>query len=81
MLRKLLPHAAIILSGMYFVFFFIDRVNAAMAFIDNPITKWLLFALGVVSVTNAILLIRDDRARQRRRLARRSRVDGARGRG
>ena len=81
MLRKLLPHAAIILSGMYFVFFFIDRVNAAMAFIDNPITKWLLFALGVVSVTNAILLIRDDRARRRRRLARRSRADGARGRG
>ena len=30
MLRKLLPHAAIILSGMYVVFFFLDRVNAAI---------------------------------------------------
>ncbi len=80
MLRKLLPHAAIILSGMYFVFYAIDRVNAAMAFIDNPITKGLLLALGVVSVINAVFMIRDDRARRRRRLARRSR-NGARGRG
>ena len=79
MLRKLLPHAAIILSGMYFVFFFIDRVNPAMAFIDHPLTKGLLFALGIVSVVNAVLVIRDDRAR-RRRLARRSKR-GARGRG
>ena len=60
MLRKLLPHAAIILSGMYFVFFFIDRVNAAMAFIDNPITKGLLLALGVLAVFNALTLIRDN---------------------
>ncbi len=80
MLRKLLPHAAIILSGMYFVFFFIDRVNPAMAFIDHPLTKGLLFALGVVSVVNAVLMIRDDRARRRRRLARRSKR-GARGKG
>lgn len=67
MLRKLLPHAVIILSAMYFVFFFIDKVNSAMNFIDNNITKALLFVLGVLAVINAILLIRDDRARERRR--------------
>ena len=48
MLRKILPHAAIILSMMYFVFFCIDRVNSAMAFINNDITKWLLVILGVI---------------------------------
>lgn len=70
MLRKLLPHAAIILSGMYFVFFFIDRVNSAMAFINNRITKGLLFALCVVAVIESIWLIRDERNKVRRQQAR-----------
>ena len=78
-MRKLLPHAAIILSMMYFVFFFIDKVNSAMAFIDNNITKALLFALGVLSIAEAVLLIRDDRARERKRqqLLRRRRAQQA----
>lgn len=67
MLRKLLPHAAIILSLMYFVFFGIDRVNTAMDFINNDITKFLLVALGVIAVINAMLLIHDDRRRERAR--------------
>ena len=71
MLRKLIPHAAIVISAMYFVFFFIDRVNSAMAFINNDITKGLLFALCVISILNSIRLIsidrRTERARQRRR--------------
>ena len=71
MLRKLLPHAAIVISAMYFVFFFIDRVNSAMAFINNDITKGLLFALCVISILNSIRLIsidrRTERARQRHR--------------
>lgn len=63
MLRKLTPHFVIILAAMYFVFFFIDRVNASMNFIDNAITKGLLFALGVLSVFNAVVLIRENRRR------------------
>ena len=70
MLRKLLPHAAIILSGMYLVFFLIDRVNSAMAFINNGITKRLLLILCVISTINAIWLIRDDRKRLRQQQAR-----------
>ena len=67
MLRKLLPHAAIILSLMYFVFFSIDRVNSAMAFIDNDITKVLLVLLGMISIWSSLTLIREDRARERKR--------------
>lgn len=67
MLRKLLPHVAIVISGMYFVFFFIDRVNSAMAFINNNITKGLLFVLCVVSICNSIRLICIDRRMERRR--------------
>lgn len=55
---------------MYFVFFFIDRVNSAMAFIDNDITKALLFVLCVISIIESVLLIRDDRRRTRRTIQR-----------
>ena len=72
MLRKLLPHAALILSAMYLVFFCIDRVNSAMLFINNPITKGLLLALCTVCAVESVWLIRDDRRAQRRRAARRA---------
>ena len=67
MLRKLLPHAAIVLSFMYFVFYAIDRVNSAMAFINNNITKALLVILCVIAIAEAVMLIRDDRRRTRLR--------------
>ena len=72
MLRKLLPHVTIVMSCMYVVFFCIDRVNSAMAFIDNEITKWLLLALCLISIVEAIWLIADDRRRERRRQRRRA---------
>ncbi len=67
MLRKLLCHGSIVISVMYFVFFGIDRVNTAMCFIDNEITKVLLVVLGVFSIINACILIHEDRVRERRR--------------
>ena len=73
MLRKLIPHCVIIVSAMYFVFFFIDRVNSAMAFINNGLTKGLLFALCVLAIYESVLLIRDDRRRERM-LARRAKA-------
>ena len=70
MLRKILPHVAIIPSMMYFVFFCIDRVNSAMAFINNDITKWLLVILGVISIYDAVLLIVEDQKRAERKVDR-----------
>ena len=70
MLRKLLPHVAIVLSGMYVVFFLIDRVNSAMAFINNDITKGLLLVLSAVSILNASILIGNERSSIRRQEAR-----------
>lgn len=68
---KILPHCAIVISGMYIVFFLIDRVNQPMAFINNDITKALLLILSGVSILNAVSLIHLDRARQRQRQQRR----------
>ena len=67
MLRKLLPHITIVMCLMYVVFFCIDRVNSAMAFIDNEITKWLLLALCLISIVEALWLIADERRKARRR--------------
>ena len=65
MLRKWLPHVAILLSNMYLVFYVIDRFNRAMAFINNDLTKGLLVGLSLVSIFNACLLIHDRRERIR----------------
>lgn len=70
MLRKLFAHAAIIISFMYAVFYFIDRVNPMMSFIDNGITKFLLLVLGLLSVINAIQVIALERKRLRYRMRR-----------
>lgn len=50
-------HAAIVLSGMLMVLLAIDRVNEAMMFIDNSITKTLLWVLCIVSILNAARLL------------------------
>ena len=61
MFRKIFPHAAIIISLMYLIFFGIDRVNSAMNFINNDMTKWLLVALAAISIANAVTVIAFDR--------------------
>ena len=62
-LRKLSPHAAIVIANMYYVLFAIDRVNEAMNFIDNGYTKFLLFLLCGCA---ALILPRLLQAEQRR---------------
>lgn len=51
-IRPMLPHAAIVLANAYLVFFLIDRVNTAMNFIDNKLTKGLLLAMCLLAVVN-----------------------------
>lgn len=55
--KYVFAHAAIVLSGMLMVFLAIDRVNEAMMFIDNDITKTLLWVLCIVSILNAARLL------------------------
>lgn len=56
-LKKLAPHAAILIGNMYYVFWGIDRVNQAMNFIDNGYTKLLLLALIAFCTVNALTLL------------------------
>lgn len=59
-----LPHLLIIFSLMLLVFVVIDYFNSAMNFINNSMTKTLMFVTGVIAITSAVLLI----IRQRRDL-------------
>ena len=54
---RLLPHAAILLCNMYVVLYLIDRVNPAMNFIDNGLTKGLLLLMCAVALINARRLL------------------------
>lgn len=56
-LRKLAPHAAILIGNMYYVFWGIDRVNKTMNFIDNEYTKPLLLLLAAFAAVNIGLLL------------------------
>lgn len=64
-MKKLLAHADVILSGMILVLLCIDRVNTAMQFIDNHITKGLLFVLcGLGAVSGIVLMVQEARRRR-----------------
>ena len=69
--RRLLPHGVILICNIYIVFYLIDRVNSAMAFINNGITKALLLVMCIISIINSVYQISDERrriaARNRRR--------------
>lgn len=56
-LGRCLPHLLIINSLILITFVLIDRVNNAMNFIDNSMTKGLLLITCVVAVASAVLLI------------------------
>lgn len=56
-LQRLVPHICFILAGMFVVFCVIDYFNSAMEFINNDISKYLLFALSIFSIITSVLLM------------------------
>lgn len=66
--RKMSPHAAIVIANMYYVFWGIDRVNKSMNFIDNEYTKFLLVVLIALCGADLWALLKVA-LRQRRRNA------------
>ena len=72
LVRKLLPHVAIVISGMLIVFFVIDRVNKPMGFMTNEFHKKITFVLALLAIYFAVQLIalqrRAERAEYKRRL-------------
>lgn len=54
---KLLNHIQLILGIMLLTFFTIDRFNSAMDFMSNDITKFLVGALALIGIINAVTVI------------------------
>lgn len=50
-----LCHINIIISGMFIIFYLIDRVNPAMDFMGSTLSKGLLFAFCVSILVSSIL--------------------------
>ena len=48
-------HANIIVSCMFIIFYFIDRVNSAMDFMGSSLSKGLLFAFCLCILASSIL--------------------------
>ena len=68
-MKKILNHSAVILSLFYLTLFVIDKINSAMQFIENDITKVLILVLAAVSTVNAIFAISADRKKRKKQLA------------
>lgn len=72
LMKRLLPHVVIVISGMLIVFFAIDRVNKPMGFMTNEFHKRLTFVLAILAiyyaVQNIALQRRLERAEYQRRL-------------
>lgn len=65
LLDRLLPHVAIVLSGMLVVFFLIDRVNKPMAFMTNEFHKRAVFALALMAIYLAARRVSAQRRAER----------------
>lgn len=59
-IKRLLPHATLILSLMVLTFFVIDRFNEYMAFMSSEISKWVIAGLALCALLSAIRLILMD---------------------
>lgn len=76
LLSALLAHLVLVLALMMLTLFVIDRVNEAMAFLNNDLTKWILAAFALASGILAVtVIVRYERGRAKDR----SRETGSKG--
>ncbi|MDO4572089.1 MAG: hypothetical protein Q4C13_01880 [Clostridia bacterium] len=74
---RFIPHLTIVFSLMTLVFFCIDRVNTAMAFMSSELSKWVFAILAALACASACMLVaaqwKDDARKARRDARRRAR--------
>ena len=61
MIRSVLAHVTLVLSGIFLVFRVLDGYNPTMDFIGNPVSKILFFVFCTFSIVNSVILIMSDR--------------------
>jgi uncharacterized membrane protein len=61
MIRSLLPHILVVLSGIFIVFMILDWYNPTMDFINNPVSLKLLIVFCVLSLIHSVISITSNR--------------------
>lgn len=61
LIRSILPHILVILSGICIVFLILDSYNPTMNFINNPISNKLIWLFCILSIVNSIITIISNR--------------------
>lgn len=69
-IKTIVPHSCIVLSLLFITLLIVDKVNGAMNFIGNPITKGLLMLFSLLVIAAACLLIHENRKSIRNRYKR-----------
>ena len=65
-IKNILPHIIIILSGIFIVFLILDNYNPTMNFINNTISIKLFWAFCILSIVNSVFLVISNRKAFRR---------------
>lgn len=55
--RNVLPHAVIILAGIFMVFLVLDKYNPTMDFVNNEISLKLFWGFCILAVVNSAVMI------------------------
>ena len=64
-IRKILSHMTIILGGMFATFFWLDRFNPGMGFVDSAISRWILLCFSLTAISQGILSLISIRWQER----------------
>jgi uncharacterized membrane protein (DUF485 family) len=61
LIKSLLPHITVILSGIFVVFLILNSYNPTMNFLTNPVSLKLFWVLCILSIVNSIITIVSNR--------------------
>lgn len=64
-IRSLLPHILIILSGIFMTFLVLDGYNPTMEFVNNPVSLKLLWVFCILSVLSSVFAIIENRRKKK----------------
>jgi hypothetical protein len=60
-IRGVLPHIIIVLSGIFMIFLILDNYNPTMNFINNTVSIKLFWIFLILSIVNSIIIIVSNR--------------------
>jgi hypothetical protein len=66
LIKSMMPHAGLILSGIFVVLLILDGYNPTMNFIDNQVSHKLFWIFCICSIFNSVVMISSNRKEWRK---------------